>query len=177
MYIRELTLTNVKSFENITLSFRQSPRKAGWHVLLGDNGTGKSTILQAIALALAGRDFASLLLPYPEGWVRNDAQTAECKAKVDLSTGVRPQYDDVRFLINREPGSFPGWGSHFLSRPAVNFRNDSVDLGEFRLRHSHHALLLAGYGPFRRLSQGGREESDFPASGPARLAGHRRWTV
>lgn len=56
MYIRALTVKNLKRLHDVTLNFTNkdgSPRM--WTVLIGENGTGKTSILQAIALAAAGR--------------------------------------------------------------------------------------------------------------------------
>ena len=41
----------------------------GWSVITGENGSGKSTILKSIALALIGPDEASLQDPGYDGWV------------------------------------------------------------------------------------------------------------
>lgn len=56
MYIRSLSVKNLKRLHDLTLSFTHadgSPRM--WTVLIGENGTGKTSILQAIALAAAGQ--------------------------------------------------------------------------------------------------------------------------
>ncbi|MFO0602734.1 MAG: AAA family ATPase [Polyangiales bacterium] len=55
MWLRELRIKNLKRLRDFTLDLKQpdgSPRK--WSVLIGRNGTGKTTILQAAALAAAG---------------------------------------------------------------------------------------------------------------------------
>lgn len=56
MYIRSLSIKNLKRLHDLTLPFTHadgSPRM--WTVLIGENGTGKTSILQAIALAAAGQ--------------------------------------------------------------------------------------------------------------------------
>jgi hypothetical protein len=56
MYIRSLSAKNLKRLHDLTLEFTHedgTPRM--WTVLIGENGTGKSTVLQAIALAAAGK--------------------------------------------------------------------------------------------------------------------------
>lgn len=55
MYIRSLNVKNLKRLHDLTLDFTDSngsPRM--WTVIIGENGTGKTSILQAIALASAG---------------------------------------------------------------------------------------------------------------------------
>jgi predicted ATPase len=49
--LRSLSLRNIGTFKSLDLAFDER-----WNLLLGDNGGGKSTILRAITLALAGND-------------------------------------------------------------------------------------------------------------------------
>jgi len=54
-------ITNIGPFASLTLDELQP----GWNVLLGNNGSGKSTVLRAIALALCGDDPEAALLAAP----------------------------------------------------------------------------------------------------------------
>lgn len=58
MYLQQIRLKNIACFNDITFDFTQptTGQPCRWVVLVGENGTGKSTILQMIALALLGRD-------------------------------------------------------------------------------------------------------------------------
>lgn len=60
MYLQQIRLKDIACFEDVTLNFMQSEKKqaCSWIVLLGENGTGKSTILKMIGLALLGRELA-----------------------------------------------------------------------------------------------------------------------
>lgn len=56
MYIRSLQAKHLKRLRDLQLNFTQpdgQPRM--WTVLIGENGTGKTSVLHAIALAAAGR--------------------------------------------------------------------------------------------------------------------------
>lgn len=59
-FLQSVTLTNIGLFEDLTLDFAAStnPGQGPWTVLFGANGMGKSTILKAISLVLAGDDGA-----------------------------------------------------------------------------------------------------------------------
>ncbi len=55
MKIESLTLKNFKRFDDLTIEFKNdlTGEIANRFLILGDNGTGKTTILQAIALCLS----------------------------------------------------------------------------------------------------------------------------
>ncbi|PYS69858.1 MAG: hypothetical protein DMF69_15470, partial [Acidobacteria bacterium] len=53
--LKRVTLENIGPFENLSLDLDLGFEHA-WHIFLGDNGVGKSTVLKAIALALCGQE-------------------------------------------------------------------------------------------------------------------------
>ena len=61
MYIQKAEIKNIRSITDFEIEFKNP---AGWHVLIGDNGAGKSTIIRSIALALVGevkhKDFVQI---------------------------------------------------------------------------------------------------------------------
>jgi energy-coupling factor transporter ATP-binding protein EcfA2 len=64
--LKRITLKNIGPFESLALDL-ELDAKEKWHVFLGDNGVGKSTVLKAVALALCGKDaqpYAGRLLRY-----------------------------------------------------------------------------------------------------------------
>ncbi|MCK6515030.1 AAA family ATPase [Myxococcota bacterium] len=67
MRIEQLTLSHIKRVESLTIDFPPVVRagtpseRAPWTVIIGENGTCKTTILQAIALTAAGELQASRL--------------------------------------------------------------------------------------------------------------------
>jgi hypothetical protein len=66
MYLRTLHLQSIKHIRDLTLSFERGEgddtSARMWTVLLGENGTGKTTILRSIALAAGGEIRANQLL-------------------------------------------------------------------------------------------------------------------
>lgn len=82
-YITRIELINFKAIRKLDLDFRVADQdNVAWRVFLGENGVGKTTVLQAIALALggtknlgvAGQNFSDLLnqsqLTQPESTVK-----------------------------------------------------------------------------------------------------------
>lgn len=53
MYISEIRVKNLRCLEDVTLTFPKDER-GGWYVIAGELGTGKTTLLQAVSLAIAG---------------------------------------------------------------------------------------------------------------------------
>jgi DNA repair exonuclease SbcCD ATPase subunit len=74
MHIQRVEISNIKGLRSATLEFGVAPL-AGWHVVLGDNGSGKTTIIRAIAAALVGpQDVAGLRVDW-EAWFGPDKRT------------------------------------------------------------------------------------------------------
>lgn len=85
MFLTRVELTNVRCIRSLTLPLEMSSgvtRK--WTLLLGDNGVGKSTLMRAIGLVLAGSSALAELIGDPDSWVRFGAQ--ECTISADLET-------------------------------------------------------------------------------------------
>lgn len=87
MYIRQLHVENVKLLRNFELNFLNAqgqPRM--WTVILGENGTCKTTILQAIALAASGPARATTLADIPSlPDKRLDQPTVRIEAEFEFS--------------------------------------------------------------------------------------------
>jgi len=49
MYIEKVVIENIRSISHFEMTF---PNPAGWHVIIGDNGSGKTSVLKAISIAL-----------------------------------------------------------------------------------------------------------------------------
>ena len=95
MYLERLQLQNVKCFQNIELHFQTAEetgdQQSNWNVILGNNGDGKTTLLQAIAAFLMDATTAERLLK-PEHWVRIEQPIARLTAhliqeKTDIQHG------------------------------------------------------------------------------------------
>lgn len=80
MHIKKVNLENIRSFDSLEINFEDSG--AGWHVILGTNGTGKSTLIRSIALALVGDPEVSAL-SYKQSW-RTWLRQGFDKGSIDL---------------------------------------------------------------------------------------------
>ncbi|MEC4815213.1 MAG: AAA family ATPase [Scytonema sp. PMC 1069.18] len=88
MWVESITLSNIKCFREQKIFFThqqgtgQRAKPYSWVTLLGENGVGKSTLLQALALLLAGPEAAKELLPRPTGWVRDPSTPGKLSAVI-----------------------------------------------------------------------------------------------
>ncbi|MGM9319379.1 AAA family ATPase [Deinococcus aquaticus] len=140
MFLRSLSITNLRSIEQLELSFEagtKEPRK--WTMLLAENGTGKTTLLRAIALVTAGSDALGRLLGDIDSWIRIGARQAEIRAHLSTAGG---QVRDVALTMVR--GDTLG---------ALLDRNrDSIALLDAALTHADRNYFVVGYGASRRLA-------------------------
>src|SRR5579872_5649584 len=85
MYLESVRLENVKCFEDIRLTFQTSrttgDRQSNWNVVIGNNGDGKTSLLQAIAACLMDAATAGRVLQ-PSTLVRKGVQTARLTARL-----------------------------------------------------------------------------------------------
>jgi len=130
-----------------------------WKVLLGQNGLGKSTLLQAIGVVLAGPEALRELLPVADGWVRQGQAYGEIEEKSYqvryLVTGKEPVSLPESFLEYHTIPTITPWAG--LDEAREQFITDMKFLTKTAYAEGQTGWLGCGYGPFRRLSGGGRE--------------------
>lgn len=68
MKVLEVSVENIRAVETLHWSVPNVLHPEGWHVILGDNGSGKSTFLQSLAAGILGLD--SLALVDYDTWLR-----------------------------------------------------------------------------------------------------------
>lgn len=175
MYLKTFTIRHIKCFETLTLDFFKGDEPRKWNVILGKNGTGKSTLLQAIAVTLAGPGATRLLLPRPEGWVQGKREQGSLEATILSGGQDADSSEELRQLVvhytvtGNKPTSV---GERYFDSPAV-VEQDSKDFGYLSKRlygeRKIQGWLACGYGPFRRLS-GGSEEGRKAVESPSKAA-------
>lgn len=156
MYLETCRIRTIKCLDNVTLNFRNADGSIRlWNVLIGDNGTGKTTLLQAIAIALMGEKAASILLPRPEGWVRDGETQGTIEATIvpgafDADAALT-KTEEANLLLHPLPMHYTIENRESGVVSMTNTTKKSVDKRRLHVLDSMHGWFAAGYGPLRRL--------------------------
>jgi len=180
MYIRTLKIQNLKLLKDFPLEFtRPDGSLRMWTALIGMNGTAKTSILQAIALAAAGRRHVNTLARPIARHLRDRRASEDVEVRIEATFS----FSDI---AHRNEGLFPGLptpyppnlhlrskvtlppGSSLLEANSayentVTAPADGIDpLDLARDQHKNH-WFVAGYGVARHLPDAStRPTLDFP---------------
>jgi len=156
MLVEELTLENIRCFEKVNLKFKDKK----WITLLSQNGSGKSTILQALAMLLAGPEGVRQF-PRPVGWLRDENQPGKISIRIHKSDS-----DPGKYGSERETKNF-GYTFFITGEKKLTIRNKAYFepgvhesagakltwLRQNALTSKGKGWFAVGYGAFRRLTR------------------------
>ncbi|MDQ2105524.1 AAA family ATPase [Azospirillum isscasi] len=173
MHITKLEIKNIRALEHFTIEL--TPEEApGWHVIIGSNSSGKSTVIRSIALALIGPLDARVLRENWRNWLRNGKERGE------ISITVTPYEEDfVEYETSEEAlyGDAEDFSAlvKFKDFPADEKRPRRVLIGTPRrdnpIWNENSVRFASSFGAFRRIStDDGRFGKIFEAS--PRVAPH-----
>jgi energy-coupling factor transporter ATP-binding protein EcfA2 len=163
MWVEELSIENIRCFSSVTLRFGSSNDHYPWVTFLGENGGGKSTVLQTLGLLLAGPEGAQKLVPRPTGWLRDEGKTGKVGTRIhqDDSDPGKHGTEKIRHAFTY---SYNLTGSQSLTVnnklytepsivPASAGRKVLSWLRENAFASKGTGWFSAGYGAFRRLTR------------------------
>lgn len=167
MHLKKVVLHNVRSIS--TLTWEPANAGAGWHVIIGDNGAGKSGFLRALALALVGPQEAIALRQDWNEWLRRgtDAGAIEVWLHPDATFDSFSKagklstkwLQEAKLNLIRSPDQVE------LKAPKHNFDPERHVWG------GRGGWFSASYGPFRRFTGGDKDQEKLYYSNP-KLARH-----
>lgn len=170
MHIKKIEITNIRNIEKLVWELPDGHELAGWHVLIGDNGSGKTTVLRAIALGLIGGEKNFGLNQDWNSWLRRGEQSGE----INLLTTHDPHYDpetkvEFRTLDERDIYLYDeGFFNHEVNVDSYSFSPNLSDLAKVR-----EGWFSCAFGTFRRLSGGHPDTTRvFLDKSSSRLAAH-----
>lgn len=172
MYIRRVKIRNVRGFDDLDLDFsRPDGSFAGWTVVAGRNGSGKSSLLKAIALGTSSTSAAQVLYGSFADWPRVGTDLAEIEVEIQVSP------DDLKRASSKDTylrSAVMKWKNEAASakaEPSIELRvqtHETFDLGPWK-KTDPSGWFLVGYGPYRRLS-GHAVDAQRLMEGPARVS-------
>ena len=129
LYMSRVTLRNVRCFKDIDLRFSSASSPVPWTMVLGDNSTGKTTLLRCIAMGLCDESSAAGLLKESyEGLIRRKARRAEISiylidkeansfeihTTITRMSGGKSEFEQLSQTTKPDRNSFP-WGEIFVA--------------------------------------------------------------
>lgn len=145
MILKEIELTNFKCHENLYLNFENEAKDKNnllrkMTFLLGENGTGKSALLKAIALITSGSSVLGKLLGETDDWIKNGNKFCEISATLLTSKGY-PR--EIKLRIEK--------GSQLSDIVEKNI--ESLKLIDDAINHADRNYFVVAYGASRRLNR------------------------
>ncbi|WP_433270312.1 AAA family ATPase [Actinosynnema sp. CS-041913] len=164
MYISQVRLRNIKGFHGA----REVDLKLtapGWTVIAGRNGSGKTSLLHAIALALGGPAVARNLVPDFENWVTAGQREAVAQVRFTQDEhaerwsgkGRRPSGELWAGLVWTMPEEDrPGYRGLRGLQPSLKEKLEGSKTAATRgpWQDNPAGWFCAAYGPFRRMVGG-----------------------
>ncbi|MBF0144997.1 MAG: AAA family ATPase [Magnetococcales bacterium] len=145
-YISGIELHNLKCLRQFSWKLEAGEEAPGWHVLLGDNGSGKSTFLQACAMGMLPVEDVLTAGINLDGWPSQQEEMAEiwihCDSGRKLFTTIRRARENT---FEREwfP-SFIGFGAAY--GPYRRFRGGTIKAADILKSDRPLARYLSVFG-------------------------------
>jgi hypothetical protein len=193
MYIKQVKIQNIRSIESFEMNFEQP---AGWHVIIGDNGAGKSSVVRAIALTLLNlTDINASSQDWSE-WLKNGSKQGSVDLSIERTGGTdkkpvqnrltieKSDYPDVqsglniflRELIFRGIKVFDSMDAQIHSVTTTTYPTPAptptpTPIKDYPPNRTEEYWFSVSYGPFRRFTGGNQDKEKRFRTNP-NLGGH-----
>ena len=147
LVLTEIELVNIRCFQKFNVHLEQDDNPILWSMFLGDNATGKTTLLRSIALGLCGEsDAIALMKEVSGGFLRKGNKEGHIKLRLrgindssrtyTITTRISKKSDDAMEIVRQqtEPATdFPwsdifvcGYGANRSAQAYKSYENYSV---------------------------------------------------
>lgn len=141
MYLTSLSLENIKLFANQTFSFVDASGKPRlWTVVIGDSGLCKTTLLQAVALAVSGEKMGGRLAENAEEFRAADHEELSAQITATFLKGT----ERIESTLSAAPGRIDWQGGQGGPNPFDEIRGKQ-----------RPGYFVVGYGVGRYLPRSG----------------------
>ncbi len=158
MYITSVRINSLRSIRHLDWVIPEE-RAPGWHVVIGPNGSGKTSFLRAISLCLIGERLSVALGQNLADWIRNGENNSDIK----LGLGFDPEWDQRDALLEA--------GGRLSLRIERDRSGYSISDYGRTLDSKETGCFNVAFGPFRRFTGGDRDYEKLIRSHPL-LAAH-----
>jgi uncharacterized protein (TIGR02646 family) len=142
--IKRVTIENFKGLEHLAIDLASKIGAGSWTMLIGENGVGKTSVLQAVGLTLAGPEVADRIKVSAKSFTRRGTRAGSATVELDGTGGVcslgfsrsgRMQYESPY------PVAVAGYGATRLPHIASAKRTPYGTAGIENLFDPHASLL------------------------------------
>ncbi|MDO9254463.1 MAG: AAA family ATPase [Bacteroidales bacterium] len=148
MFLKKIHIQNFKCLADIELSFEKNKStNRKWTLILGENGTGKSNLLKAIALVTAGSNALGELIGNTDSWIRNGEKSCSIIAVLETKKG-----EERSISLNINQGDT-------LSN-IISINKESLHLIDDAIENAKRNYFIVAYGASRSLSTDNFRNSD-----------------
>ena len=141
MFLKQLTLKNFRCLEDVSIDFQTADDKIRKTTLLiGENGTGKSNLLKAIAIITAGSDaLAEIIKDDVDSLILLGKKQATIQAVLLTKAG---EERNLKLVFERGD----------KMRDVLSRAHDTLDEIDRALEYTDRNYFVAGYGASRRIN-------------------------
>jgi len=140
MFLKNVKLTNFRCYDKLDISFSDEENRIRQRtLLLGENGTGKTNLLKAIALITAGSNALGELIGNPDDWIQIDKEYCEIEAILMTQKGKERH---IKLRINR---------GDTLREFFVRGEKSLSEIDD-ALEHTARNYFVLGYGVSRKMA-------------------------